>query len=75
MCRNSSDRVILAAFPQADSVTNIEDIDSAKFPIAWAIFEEFLASTVDRQRQEIVSLFNDYCRQNPNAVECSIYPS
>ena len=74
MCRNNSDRVILPAFPLVNSVSNVQDIDSAKSPIAWQIFEEFLGSTINQQRQEIVSLFNDYCRQNPNAVECSIYP-
>ncbi|NES65047.1 MAG: hypothetical protein F6K24_07190, partial [Okeania sp. SIO2D1] len=27
----------------------------------------------NRQKQQIASMFDDYCRQNPHAIECSIY--
>lgn len=75
MCIDSSDKVIVAPLPLADSVTNLQDVESAKSLIAWQIFEELLGSTVNQQRQQIVSIFNDYCRENPHAVECSIYSS
>ncbi|NEP72355.1 MAG: hypothetical protein F6K25_10085 [Okeania sp. SIO2G4] len=52
---------------------NLEDIDSAKSPIAWQIYEEFLGNIANRQKQQIASMFDDYCRQNPDAIECSIY--
>ena len=75
MSSKSSDELIVAVFPQAHSVNNLQDVDRAKSPIAWQIFDEFVGSTVNQHRQQIVFLFDDYCKQNPNAIDCSIYSS
>ncbi|NEP91314.1 MAG: hypothetical protein F6K18_33435 [Okeania sp. SIO2C2] len=29
----------------------------------------------NQQKQQIAYIFDNYCRQNPHAVECSIYSS
>ena len=71
----SSERSLITTFTQTYSVTNLEDIDSTKSPIAWQIYEEFLGGIANRQKQQIASMFDDYCRKNPYAVECSIYSS
>ena len=73
MSSSSSEKQVMPMFTEVYSVTNVEDIEGAKSLIAWQIFEEFLGSTVEQQREQIVSMFNDYCRENPQAVECSIY--
>ncbi|NER07599.1 MAG: hypothetical protein F6K17_36075 [Okeania sp. SIO3C4] len=73
MLSSSSERSIITTFTQTYSVTNLQDIDSAKSPIAWQIYEEFLANIANRQKQQIASMFDDYCRQNPHGIECSIY--
>ncbi|MGK7922557.1 MAG: CP12 domain-containing protein [Trichodesmium sp.] len=73
MSNRSSEKQIMGIFPQADSVTNLEDIEDAKSLIAWQIFEELMGSAVNQHRQQITSMFNDYCKENPHAVECNIY--
>ncbi|NEQ75628.1 MAG: hypothetical protein F6K23_22810 [Okeania sp. SIO2C9] len=73
MLSSSSERSIITTFTNTYSATNLEDIDSAKSPIAWQIYEEFLGNIANRQKQQIASMFDDYCRQNPHALECSIY--
>ena len=73
MSSSSSEKQVMPMFTEVYSVTNVEDIEGAKSLIAWQIFEEFLGSTVEQQREQIVSMFNDYCREHPQAVECSIY--
>jgi len=75
MSSRSSEKQIMGIFPQADLVSNLEDIEDAKSLIAWQIFEEFMSSAVSQHKEQITSMFNDYCRENPHAVECSIYTS
>ncbi|MGD1716645.1 CP12 domain-containing protein [Hydrocoleum sp. CS-953] len=74
MSTRSSKKQVTVIFPHAHSVTNLEDIEEAKSPIAWQIFEEFMSSAVNHHKQQITSMFDDYCRENPDAVECNIYP-
>ncbi|NEP05241.1 MULTISPECIES: CP12 domain-containing protein [Okeania] len=75
MFSSSSKKSTITTFTRTYSATNLQDIDSAKSPIAWQIYEEFLGSIANQQKHQIASMFNDYCRQNPHAIECSIYSS
>ena len=75
MSTRSSEKQVMAIFPLADSVTNLEDIENAKSLIAQQILEEFMGSAVNYHKQQITSMFNDYCRENYDAVECNIYLS
>ncbi len=75
MSSSSSEKQVMAIFPQTHSVSNLQDIENTKSLIAWQIFEGFMGSAVNQHKEQITSMFNDYCRQNPHAIECSIYPS
>lgn len=65
---------ILEAVAEARSTCEVNGSSSSDCAVAWDIVEELQAEkSHQKQAAKIKNSLDDYCANNPNALECRVY--
>ncbi len=65
---------ILEAVAEARSTCEVNGSNSSDCAVAWDIVEELQAEkSHQKQAAKIKNSLDDYCANNPNALECRVY--
>lgn len=67
------DQVIQLALDEARMTTVFKGSQSVEAAVAWDAVEELMIAKAKHRLQRTLTAFEQYCEQNPDAIECRIY--